>query len=107
MSTEGSVSRGPERDRKALRWRTARRPSRLGGRVDKGGRAGEVMSPREQGQVTSAHMIVGTLALSLHEPGSCRGLGTAVGQVDLCVKGPLFVCVEAGLPGTWGLGRRE
>lgn len=51
------------------------------------GRAGEVMSPGEKGQVMSTHMIVGTLALSLHEPGSCRGLGTAVGQVGLWVKG--------------------
>lgn len=50
-----------------------------GGREDKGGRAEEVTSPGEQGRVTWAHMIVGTLALSLHEPGSCGGLGTAVG----------------------------
>lgn len=45
------------------------------------------MSPGEKGQVTSTHMIVGTLALSLDEPRSCGGLGTAVGQVGLWVKG--------------------
>lgn len=48
-----------------------------------GSRAGEEMSPGEQGQVMLVLVIVGTLALSPHEPGSLGGLGTAVGQVSL------------------------
>lgn len=43
---------------------------KAGRRVHKAGRVGDVISRGwggEQGQVTSAHMIIGTLALSLHE----------------------------------------